>query len=145
MMKRKFKINILDIAIVVAIVCSVATVMFRDTISEAFGKPEITTLEMTFAVPEDSEEGIDHLATTAELYLQLDSESEETVKVTLQSMKQDASGGATVTVTCMGYRRLGRFYSEDNQKIEINREYAILASDAQIYGSFSAIEVQDGE
>ena len=145
MMKRKFKINILDIAIVVAVICSIGTVIFRDTISEAFGKPEITTLEITFAVAEDSEEDIAALATTAELYLQLDPESEEMVKLTLDSLKSEADGAATVTVTCMGYRRLGRFYSEDNRKIEINSEYTIFAGDAELTVNVSDVSILDGE
>ena len=40
MEKRKLKFNILDIAILVAIICSVAVLIFRDVIHDAFGEPE---------------------------------------------------------------------------------------------------------
>ena len=50
MEKRKFKINILDIVIFVVILCSVAILVFRDTVNEIFTKPEITTLEIAVFV-----------------------------------------------------------------------------------------------
>ena len=55
MEKRKFKINILDIVIFVVILCSVAVLVFRDTVNEIFAKPVITTVEITVFVNGEEE------------------------------------------------------------------------------------------
>lgn len=144
MHKRKFKINILDLAIVVALICSVAALVFRDNITETFGHPQMASLQMTFVAGDATEENITGLVTNSELSVQLDSaDPESKVYVKLNSLKTDNEGNTSITVVCTGYSRLGRFYSESNEKINLNTTYTLTAGDANVEGMFKVIEIKE--
>ncbi len=144
MHKRKFKLNILDLAIVIALICSVGALFFRDSINEAFGHPQMASLEMTFVAGDATEENITGLVTNSELTLQLDSSDPESkVYLNLHSLKNDQDGNTTITVVCTGYSRLGRFYSENDEKINLNTTYTLTAGDANVEGMFKVIEIKE--
>ena len=119
MQKRKTKINILDIAIRLAIICSVAALIWRDTISEAFGKPEIVTLETTVVAEKLREEDTAIFKNGESVIITIDSEGKTEINAKIASVKTDKSGKVTMVLTFDGYRSLGRYYNEQNQKITV--------------------------
>lgn len=119
MQKRKIKINILDIAILLAIICSVAALIWRDTISEAFGKPEIVTLETTVVTEKLGEEDTAIFKNGESVIITIDSEGKTEINAKIASVKTDKSGKVTMVLTFDGYRSLGRYYNEQNQKITV--------------------------
>lgn len=139
MQKRKFRLNILDVAIFVAILCSVAVLVFRDTINEVFSDPEIVMLEVTFAV--DGEEAVSVVrkakSTTVPFELLSESEMEldvEIVKVEAELGSLTVPKKAKVTVMFTGYGKLGRYYTENGERIYIGEKCAVTVGDAHVEG-----------
>ncbi len=132
MQKRKLKLNILDIAIVVAIICAAATFVFRDTVHEAFTEPEIVTLELTaHASNADSSLIIDFQYRKAEF--SVNGESALSDKVLISSVVVDSEAHEAVfTFTCSGYRKLGRYYTEDGVRLSVGDACRFTAGDKSV-------------
>ncbi len=126
MEKRKLQINILDVAIVVVIICSIAVLVFNDTIKEAVGKPEITDINVCVAFKTDITaeqtlvpEGSDVVfQTVTGDKIKLNSKIARTVAVEKEGDKEIKN----VVVTFKGYKKLGRFYTESGQLISIGSD-----------------------
>ncbi len=143
MQKRKTKINILDIAILLAIICSVAALIWRDTISEAFGKPEIVTLEMTVVTEKLKEEDVAVLKNGESITVSVDSEDKTEINAKITSVKTDKSGKVTMVLSFDGYRSLGRYYNEQNQKITVNAACTAKLGDKQYKATLQSVEVRE--
>ena len=79
MQNRKFRINILDIAIIAAVICVAAIIIFRAEISELIGSPDIATVQLQL----DAEEVPAETAKTLK--------SGETVLLTVEGEPDDLS------------------------------------------------------
>lgn len=146
MEKRKFKINILDFVIFVVILCSVAVLVFRDTVNEVFTKPEITTLEVSVFI-----DGADVCALAGEsagkdVVFITDVKNELQCNANIKAF-QAALGSLTVpqkgevSIRLSGYKRLGRFYTEDGTRLYIDSECAIIIGDNTIVGSLVSVGI----
>lgn len=146
MEKRKFKINILDFVIFVVILCSVAVLVFRDTVNEVFTKPETTTLEITFFVEGEGECALIRESLGEETVFIPGEKSEIQVNANLTSFNA-ALGSLTVpqkgdvSITINGYKRLGRYYTEDGTRIYIDSECAIFIGESRIVGSLISVGI----
>lgn len=143
MQKNKKKINILDVAIFVAILCSLLVLVFRDTISEAFGKPEIVTLEITVVSEKLSEEKITALEEGKTLEITPSSDSETKINAKIVSVKTEKNGNVTITLSCTGYKRLGRYFTESNQNIDIRSDCTVKTARAEFKGRLENVKVGD--
>ena len=143
MQKRKIKINILDIAILLAIICSVAALIWRDTISEAFGKPEIVTLEMTVVTEKLDEENASAFKNGESVSITIDSEDKTEVNAKITSVKSVKSGKLTVVLSFDGYRSLGRYYDEHNRIITVNSDCIAKIGSAQYKATLQSVEVSE--
>jgi hypothetical protein len=113
MEKRKLKVNVIDIAIIVAILCSITVIVFRDVIHDAFGNPEIVELSVTVDVGEAlvEEFGFEENDTVA---LVLDGGNGASISMTVDSFEE-----TSLNFVCNGYKKLGRFYTESGELIEL--------------------------
>ena len=125
MQKRKIKINILDIAIVVAVICSVAALFFHDTITEVFEQPEITPIEISVVADDLPDDSASILVAGKTSALKIKDGDGTKMDTSLKSVKTDSDGNTTFTVVCSGYKKLGRYYTENGEKLNVNGEYVL--------------------
>ncbi len=146
MEKRRFKLNILDFVIFVVILCSVAVLVFRDTVNEIFTEPEMTTLEVTFFV--DGADKIESIrsAVGAEAFFVPDAENDTQVAASVSGIKI-APGSLTVpqkgdiTVRISGYKRLGRYYTENGIRIYTDTECIFGVGESHIEGKIISVGI----
>ena len=144
MEKRKFKINILDFVIFVVILCSVAVLVFRDTINEVFTKPEISVVEVTFKV-----DGPDNLSIVRNAFMETvvffpDTKEELSSDASFSEFKAEPGSltvpmAADVSIKISGYKRLGRFYTYDGTRIYLDNECAVVIGEERIVGKIVGI------
>lgn len=129
MQKKKTKFNLLDLAILLVIACSVCLLIFRDTVSEIFEEPQMVTLEVTLDV-----RGSDIIeqfknAEGKSVSFEPDGDEEHYIELVYTEMKI-LPGSITVpdhaefVFTCVGYKKLGRYYTESGERIYVNSESA---------------------
>ena len=146
MEKRKFKINILDIVIFVVILCSVAVLVFRDTVNEIFAKPVITTVEITVFVNGEEEcAAVSSLLDNNVVFVP-DNKNDFTLNAKVVEFKAvsdihtEAKKGE-VKIQLSGYKRLGRFYTEDGTRIYTGTECAFVVGEEKINGNLLNIGI----
>lgn len=146
MEKRKFKINILDFVIFVVILCSVAVLVFRDTVNEFFTKPEITTVEVTFFVNGADECAVINGSIDKTVIFVPDIKNDFQTNATVAELKAASDLHQTVQrgeakIRFSGYKRLGRFYAEDGTRIYTDSECAIVVGSRRIVGTTLSVEI----
>lgn len=132
MQHRKLKLNILDIAIFVAVICAIATLVFRDTIHETFSDPEIVTLSVTVRV-NNADESLktEFENRNADFFLNVGSGIAISVPITKAEIRTDTNE-ASILFTCRGYKKLGRFYTENDERIGTGNECRLNAGDKTV-------------
>lgn len=141
MQKQNKKTNILDFVIILAIALSIVALFARDIISEAFGKPEIVTLEMTVTTEKLSDENAQTLESGKTLVITTGSEVKTSIDAKISSVKANDNGSVTLVLSCTGYKRLARYYTELNQKIEINTDCTVKIAETEFKGRLSEVKV----
>ncbi len=132
MQKRKVKVNVLDFAIFIAILCSVAALIFHDTIDEIFEQPEITKIEISVVADSLPDDASSILVAGKSVILKMKDNDGTDIETTLKSVKTDSKGDTTFTVTCSGYKKLGRYYIENGEKLNINGNYVLDFGDIKL-------------
>ena len=140
MQKRTFKMNILDVVIFLVIICSVLVLIFHETITEVFEEATMVTLEVNVVI-----EGVENVQTTlgamnTELAFEprIDDDTAFTMKLV---DSRYLSGSVTVpnkievTLSCIGYEKLGRYYTESGQRIYNNTECTLIIDGIDIGGN----------
>lgn len=120
MQKRRLKFNIIDVAILVVLVCSVCSLIFRDNIVEIFGTPEIESVEIKVCA-ENNGNLSESLISGAVMELHFGNNMKAQAVVSSTEVSDD--GKIYVKASLNGYKRLGRFYSENGNPFEIGNEY----------------------
>ncbi len=138
MQKRKLKLNILDVVIVVVILCSVSVLVFHDTINEVFGKPEISPL--TVSVSPEGEDAKSAFVLGASVTLEFESTKLQTVVV---SSEFQENGEISVNLSLNGYKKLGRYYSENGNLILSGTACVIQAGDKEFSAILGDVEFLD--
>lgn len=129
MQQRKLRLNILDIAIFVAVICAIATLVFRDTIHEAFSDPEIVTLSVTVRVNNADES----LKTEFEKKNADFSLNGRVVEVPISKTEiSTVTNEASILFTCRGYKKLGRFYAENGDRLKLGNECRLTVGDKTV-------------
>ena len=146
MEKRKFKINILDFVIFVVILCSVAILVFRDTVNEVFIKPEATVVEITLSVDGTEQTAAIRSAMNEDVVFIPDvkKESELAARFTRFNAApglSEAPQSVEVSIKVSGYKRLGRFYTEDGTRLYSDTECAVIIGDVRVVGRLLTVEV----
>ena len=122
MQKRKFKLNILDIAIVILVICAVVALSFRDTISDMFTKPDIVALQID--VSSDGSDVAKSVLTVGNtVVFQAQTEIHAVVS---------ESDGVKARLNLNGYKKLGRYYTENGDPISVGDEYVIRFGDLRV-------------
>lgn len=117
MQKRKARFNILDLAIVAAVICAVAAVIFRNDIAEAFGTPEEIGVELIAESEYIS-------ASEAAAFRARISEASLPDGTTLRIeealiSRPNEEGLVCLEIRCsfFGYKRIGRYYDTNGERI----------------------------
>lgn len=146
MQERRFKINILDLAIVIAVICSVAVLVFRDNIVATFGKPELATLQINVSI--DGAGNVESVSDMSGIMVTFEPESGENVRfgatvasVTVMENAVAAPYRADATLTVVGYQKLGKYYTETGERIYTNTECALTFGDERVEGTVASIEI----
>ena len=131
MQKRVFKFNILDLVIFIVIICAIAVLVFRSNINEMFEGTESVTLEISLDVAgEDNvSQTLDSLSKT--VMFEPESGKDTVIEVNVAEVEispdsKDHPDEARVVVACIGYKKLGRYYTENGERIYNNTESALL-------------------
>lgn len=126
MQKRKLKLNIIDIAIVVIVLCSITVIAFRDTIGEFFGKPDIAEVEMFFNadMTDEAKKACFIIGTTVDVT----SNSGVNVRMIITKVEHDENGFAGIKASLNGYKKMGRFYAENGDLLEVNSVFEFSAN-----------------
>lgn len=122
MQKRKFKLNIVDVAIVVLIACAFVALFFRDTIHDMFAKPDIVALQIEISWDEDDDEaGVLTVGNIVVFRAQTE----------IHAVVSECDG-AKAKINLNGYKKLGRFYTENGSPISVGEGYVILYGDISV-------------
>ena len=135
MQKRKFKINVLDITIVILIICAVAALLFRDTINEFFTKPNVVVVDITVTASPvtENEKAVYKVGNTVTI------ESDNPIQAVITKVTVNLNK-VTAPVSLNGYKRFGRYYMENGSPLTAGGKYkAVIAGNSSI---FSIVEVQ---
>ncbi|MBR5859289.1 MAG: hypothetical protein IKZ05_05145, partial [Clostridia bacterium] len=115
MQKKKF--NVLDLAICLAVICSVCLIFFRDTVAQIFEEPVTVALEVTVDVT--GSETVARLvgSETKTVVYYPDVRSDKSIEMTIIDIvaveKPNAvPERARLTLSVNGYKRLGKYYTE---------------------------------
>lgn len=143
MQKRKLKLNIIDIAIVVVVLCSIAVIAFRDTIGDFFGKPDIMAIEVEFSgqMTDDAAKSSFVVGTT----FGLTSDSGVNVQMIITNVDIYENGDATIKASLNGYKKLGRFYAENGDLLEFGNGFELSANGQELSCALDNVEFQDAK
>lgn len=134
MQKRKLKLNILDVTLVILVICATVALIFRDTVNDALTKPEIILLEVT--VTSDKNENSEAILSVGNLVtLEANAHLQAVVS---KSLPGDNSVNAVLT--CNGYKKLGRYYTENGDLLSPGTEFAVSIGDV-----FAVCRVESAE
>ncbi len=138
MEKRKFKLNVLDVVIFIAVVCSVVALVFRSDINAALSKPEsvIITVNVTAVNDENARvyaESIFDIGNN--ITFDINTQTRAVVSQTNQENLLDA------TVILNGYTKLGRCYTESGDLLEIGTNCTILYGDGYLHCKVQSYEI----
>lgn len=132
MQKRKFKLNILDIAIVALIACIIVALSFRDTISDMFSKPDVVVLQI-----EISSDGSDVAKTILTSGNTVVFQAQTDIHAVVAK-----SDGTKAKLNLNGYKKLGRYYTENNSQITAGEEYVIIFGDVFTNCRVETVEIK---
>lgn len=145
MQKRTFKFNLLDFVIIFVVLCSIAVLVFRDTIHDAFEEATPVTLEVTLEV--NGEVSVSKaqsaVSKTAIFEQKIDAETVfevDVAEVTVLPGSLTVPNRAEVTVVCIGYEKLGRFYTENGERILDNTECVLIINGESVECRVNGIE-----
>ncbi len=135
MQKQKFKLNVLDVVIVVAIICSIAVIGFHDYISEIFSKPEIAPVTAVVVINNDVQNQDEKFKIGESVSLDLGNNIK--IQAVIVSFEKRESGNQ-VGLSFNGYERMGRYYSELGVQIKWGEFYTL-----DINGEIVSVKVDD--
>lgn len=129
MKKQKFKVNILDVAIIAVIICSVSVLIFKDWINEFFEEPSITEVNMIVTVsnPDPSAVSLLTVGMTTETVDKYNSETK--INGFVDGVEYSENGTLRLIFACDGYERFGRIYSQNGTLLKIGGEYVLTLSE----------------
>ncbi len=125
MQKRKAKLNILDIAIILTVICAVAVLGFHHYIVEFFAEPQIAKATAAVTVSHvNADMGID-LKEGDAVQFYPDSDSDEKIGAKIKKITFGKNNTATVELEFNGYIKFGRTYLEKGELIRQGDKYDI--------------------
>ena len=133
MQKRKYKLNALDIAIFIVIICSVFVIMFRDSISGFLGTNEISMIDITLAIENDSASQ-NVLISTGESVI-FEPEASTDIKadaLVKKAPETNENSNTEFVITCTGYKKFGRFFTENGDRISIGSDCKINIDETEM-------------
>lgn len=140
MQKRPFKINILDVVIFLVVICSVLVLIFHETITEVFEEATMVTLEVNVVV--EGEENVLTLLGAMDSKLAFEPRVDDDVAVEMKLTDSKILPGSVtvpnkieVTLSCIGYEKLGRYYTESGERIYNNTECTVIIDGTDIVGN----------
>lgn len=138
MQKRKLKLNILDITIVAVVICAIVAVFFRDSINNIFSKPEIVLIQVQVEVEES-----DTAKTVLTIANTVDFESHTKVQAVVYE-SETKENMVTALLTCNGYKKLGRFYTENGDLLEPGMYYDAIFGDKHVSVTVKSVDILQG-
>ena len=145
MKKKKLKLNILDIAIVVALICVIAVIVFRSEINELLSDPEVAPVTLTISERNVDLEIARGFKSGDEALLVFEDGGEQTV-ATIAGVRFSSPAGEDPTVrleltlTLDGYRRIGAYYTAAGEKLSYGGTVTVLLEDGS--QSFSVVSAE---
>lgn len=143
---QKKRFNILDLAVCLAVICSVCLIFFHESISEIFEDPQMETIEI--AVDISDSDVINQLSgiNATEVVFMSDEITEKTVNMTVVGMtvieKPNASPErARMILSFTGYKRFGKIYTEQGERIYGDSQCVIVAGEVRAEGTVAVLQI----
>ena len=143
MQKKKF--NVLDLAICLAVICSVCLIFFRDTVAQIFEEPVTVALEVTVDV--NGSETVARLvgSETKTVVYYPDVRSDKSIEMTIIDIvavekPNAAPERARLTLSINGYKRLGKYYTESGERIYENSDCTFSFGGMRVEGHAVSVE-----
>lgn len=140
MQKRLFKFNILDVVIFLVVACTICVLVFHETITEVFEEATMVTLEVNVVV--EGEENVLTLLGAMDSKLAFEPRVDDDVAVEMKLTDSKILPGSVtvpnkieVTLSCIGYEKLGRYYTESGERIYNNTECTVIIDGTDIVGN----------
>lgn len=141
MTKRKFKFNVLDLLILLLIVCMVAVMVFRDTITEFFGEPEIIPVRYSVIIKEVTREDAALFSEGVRIGIASGRSISETVLETKTATlsQKDGCFDITVCVSGYGYKKFGKYYIGEGIRLSHENTYTVKLGEKEFFGRFGEV------
>ncbi len=141
MTKRKYKFNIIDLLILLLVVCVSLVVVFRDTVTEFFGEPEIIPVRYSVTIKEVSREDASLFTEGARLGISSGRTIAETVLETKTAILSEKEGcfDVTVCVSGYGYKKFGKYYTGDGMRLADGSTYTVKLDEKEFLGVFGSV------
>jgi len=147
MQNRKFRINILDIAIIAAVICVAAIIIFRAEISELIGSPDIATVQLQFDAEEVPAETAKTLKSGETVLLTVEGEPDDLSALITEVRYSSPAGKETVrlelTLEIQGYSRFGTFYTARGTKLIYGDKHKVMWDNGTIEFALSKCGYKD--
>ncbi len=127
MEKRKSKLNVLDITIIAVLICAVVALVFRGTVKEIFDEPEMVPVIVNITTEKDNPAATEIFKLHNTVYI--DGNTPLQAVVVYISETEDE---LVVTLECMGYKKLGRYYTEHGDLLSNVSECTVQYSDMRV-------------
>lgn len=130
MQKRKFKVNVLDVTIIIVVICAFAALFFHDTLGDIFGRPEIVELEVTVTADNSDPNAATMLATGNVVTFESVSSGNSLHAVVTSVKTEDNTVKAVLKIN--GYEKLGRLYTQNGDVLGEGTDYACYLGEGRL-------------
>ena len=120
---RKFRINILDIALIAVLICVVAVLVFRGELNAIFGNPAVRDIKLVLVSDDTSDENARAFRSGESATVAFGEKGEPVaalitgVRISAPADEDAATVHLELVLEIKGYRRLGVYYTEDGIKL----------------------------
>jgi hypothetical protein len=118
-------LNAIDIAIFVAIVCSVVLLLFSDNIISFIGTDEISMIDVTLKIENATSARSGLVSEGKSVVFEPENSTEikadALVKKPIEPSDSNEDASSEFVITCTGYKKFGRFFTENGDRIAVGR------------------------
>lgn len=138
MEKRKLKLNVLDVAIIVVVICAVVALVFRGTVKDAFNEPEMVKLKVVVTTDKANTATAEIFKLNNTVYIDGDNQLQsEVVRV------DEDENELIVILECKGYKKFGRIYTEHGEQLSGVSECTVQYDDYRAKCDIQSIELAE--
>ncbi len=137
--------NAIDIAIFVAIACSVALLVFSENIMSFIGTEEISVIDVTLKIENTSSSQSALVSEGKSVVFEPENSTEikadALVKKSINPSDANEDASSEFVITCTGYKKFGRFFTENGDRIAVGRVCTVTIDGETINCIVSSVKI----